>query len=388
MYQSNRIKRSLKLTHSRSFFLFGARGTGKTSLLRENFDSKVPRFDLLKPELFRELQKRPESLVSMLPKHRKSEDWVIIDEIQRVPELLNIVHAKIEEERLRFALTGSSARKLRRAGANLLGGRALIYHLFPFTSLELGEHFDLDHVLQWGSLPILHEASDHLEKKRILDAYVDTFIREEIREEQLIRKLDPFLRFLEVAAQMDGKIINASTIARDAQAEPKTVLRYYEVLEDTLLGFHLNAFHRSIRKSQRQAPKFYFFDSGVSRALAGLNGVEVRRASKEYGNLFESFFINELYRLNEYKQAGYKFSYLRTKDDLEIDLIVEKPRELPILIEIKSSSQVDEVAFDKYSKLKKDIGAKEFWVACQVKVPKRTATVEILPWQEVISRLF
>ena len=382
------VQRSLKLARSRSFFLFGARGTGKTSLLKTQFGSKVPWFDLLKPDLFRELQKRPEALDSMLPKKRKPGDWVIIDEIQRVPELLNFVHSKIEEEKLRFALTGSSARKLRRAGANLLGGRALIYHLFPFTQSELGEDFDLDQALQWGTLPLLWDVADFSDKKRILDAYVDTFIREEIREEQIVRKLDPFLRFLEVAAQMDGKIINASSIASDAQAESKTVLRYYEILEDTLLGFHLDAFHRSVRKAQRQAPKFYFFDNGVSRALAGLNGVEVRKTSKEYGNLFESFFINEVQRLNEYLQAGYNLSYLRTKDELEIDLIIEKPRQPPILLEIKSSNRVDERKFDRFKNLKKDLGAKEFWVACQEPFPRASAAVEILPWQEVLKRLF
>ncbi len=382
------IQRTLKPAQSRSFFLFGARGTGKTSLLKTRFGPKVPRFDLLRSDIFRELQKRPETLNTMLPKKRKAGDWIIIDEIQRVPELLNFVHSKIEEEKLRFALTGSSARKLRRAGANLLGGRAMIYHLFPFNQRELGEDFNLDQALQWGTLPLLWDATDPTDKKRILDAYVDTFIREEIREEQTVRKLDPFLRFLEVAAQMDGKIINASSIASDAQAEAKTVLRYYEILEDTLLGFHLDAFHRSVRKAQRQAPKFYFFDNGVSRALAGLNGVEVRKASKEYGNLFESFFINEMQRLNEYLQTGYRLSYLRTKDELEIDLIIEKPRQPPILLEIKSSNRVDEKNFDRFKKLKKDLGAKEFWVACQEPIPRAGDTVEILPWLEVLHRLF
>jgi len=382
------IRRILSPNKGRSFFLLGARSTGKTSLLNVLFDERVARFDLLKPDLFRELQKRPERFVSLLPKNRKRGDWIIIDEIQRVPDLLNIVHGKIEEEKLKFALTGSSARKLRRSGANLLGGRALIYSLFPFTHRELGDQFDLDQALEWGTLPVLLEAVDTSEKKRILDAYVDTFIREEVREEQIIRKLDPFLRFLEVSAQMDGKIINAAKIASDAQTEPRTVLRYYEIMEDTLLGKHLDAYHRSIRKAQRQAPKFYFFDTGISRALSGLCGVEVRKTSKEYGNLFESFFINELFRLNEYLQSGYRFSYLRTKDGLEIDLIVEKPRQPPILIEIKSAERVDETALNRFQKLKRDLQARDFWVACQETRMRSTGVAEILPWREVVNRLF
>ncbi len=382
------IPRLLSLSKARSYFLFGARATGKTSFLGTQFAGDTPRIDLLNPEIFRELQKRPENLITLLPKKRKPGLWVIIDEIQRVPELLNLVHGLIETEKLKFALTGSSARKLRRSGANLLGGRAVVYHLFPFTEQELGEHFDLDAALQWGTLPILLECENPAEKRRVLDAYVDTFIREEIREEQVVRKLDPFLRFLEVAAQMDGKIVNASSIASDAQTEAKTVSRYYEILEDTLIGLHLDSYHRSVRKAQRQAPKFYFFDNGVSRALAGLNGIEVRRSSKEYGDLFESFLINEIHRLNHYYETGFRFSYLRTKDGLEIDLIVEKQRQPPILIEIKSSTHVDEKKFENLRALKSDLGAKEFWVACQEPRPRSTDVVEILPWKTVLMRLF
>jgi uncharacterized protein len=382
------IQREINLIKTRSFFLFGARGTGKTSLLRAEFRENVPLFNLLQPKLFQELQKRPESFETLLPKDRREGDWIIIDEIQRVPELLNIVHDKIESEKLRFVLTGSSARKLKRSGVNLLAGRAIVHHLFPFTHRELKDEFDLCSTLHWGSLPILYPVKTDEERKLVLESYVNTYIREEIREEQIVRKLDPFLRFLEVAAQMNGNLVNASAIGEDVRTDAKTIQRYYEILEDTLLGFHIDAFHTSIRRAQRQAPKFYFFDTGVLRALSGMLHVPLVPSTSEYGKLFESFFINEAYRLNKYTNKGYKFYYLRTKDDLEIDLILERKGEPKILIEIKSSSRVDERKLEKLRKLKEDLEPCVLWVASQEEQERSTDFAEILPWKTVLKRLF
>ncbi len=267
---------------------------------------------------------------------------MVIDEVQKAPQLLDLVHKLIKEKQFKFALTGSSARKLKRGAANLLAGRAFVYNLFPLTVSELQESFVLDEALKFGTLPEIFTFQTSADKARFLKAYTETYLKEEIIIEQIVRNLPPFRRFLDVAAQMNTEIINYSNIAKDINSDPKTVSCYYDILEDTLLGFRLHAHHASIRKQQKKASKFYLFDTGVARALAGQVDYDLIPKSFEYGQLFEAFIINEFFRRLTYQEKQFKLSYLRVNEDLEIDLIIERGDFPPALIEIKSSSKVDE----------------------------------------------
>lgn len=263
--------------------------------------------------------------------------WIVIDEVQKVPKILDVVHRLIEENQVKFALTGSSARKLKRAQANLLAGRAFNFSLSSFSYIELGSSFELERSLGFGSLPKLFgvELQSEVDKKRYLKSYVSTYIREEIIVEQLVRNIEPFHRFLEVAAQVNGEIINYSKIGREASVADKSVARYFEILSDTLMGYLLPAYHKSVRKQQIESPKFYFFDTGVVRAIRGDLKYTVNPHSYDFGKLFESFIIMEIVKQNKYFETDFKLYYLKTKDGVEVDLIVEDNRKT-FLIEIKS----------------------------------------------------
>ncbi|MFN8789827.1 MAG: ATP-binding protein [Bdellovibrionales bacterium] len=304
------IHRLVKLPKKGSFLLFGARGTGKTTLLKA-YDPKALYINLLRAEEEDVLLRSPGSLrerVLAMPKHQK----VIIDEIQKIPKLLDEVHQLIEEGHDRFIMTGSSSRKLKRGAGNLLAGRAVYRALFPLTYKEQKDHFDLLSNLEFGSLPKLQHLEDRDQKIDYLQSYVRVYIKEEIQLEQIVRNLNPFRNFLEVAAQMSGKILNFSKIERDVGASVKTIQNYYQILVDTHLGFMLNAFHESWRKQIVQAPKFYFFDTGVVRALSRRLQLGLAPSSYEYGDLFEQYVICECFRMNEYLKREYTFSYLKT----------------------------------------------------------------------------
>jgi predicted AAA+ superfamily ATPase len=384
-------RRIAKPLLSRSFFIFGARGTGKTSLLQkllpEN-DSTIW-IDLLDDELYKRLIANPSYFEELIPSNFGKECWVVADEIQRIPSLLNYVHRLIEKRNLNFALSGSSARKLKRNSANLLAGRAFNNFLFPLTNQELGSHFDLSFILNWGSLPLIFSLKSDEERREYLRSYVNNYIRQEIREEQVIRRLDPFIKFLESAAQCNGKIINASQIGRDSGTDSKAIVRYYQILEDTLLGFFLDPYHRSVRKIQSEKSKFYLFDLGVKRALQNDLNSTISDKSFAFGDAFEHFFIAECYRLRHYLRVEEKSFFLRTKDDVEIDLIIERKGGEIYAIEIKSSEKVDENKLSGFIKLAKDIKAKHIWVVSREKrVRTLESGVQVLPWEEAIKRLY
>jgi len=324
-----------------SFILLGPRGSGKSTWLRKFFKKNVLFIDLLDLKMQRQLIRHPESLSDMIRAVQSRVEWVVIDEIQKIPALLDTVHQFIETTKIKFALSGSSARKLRRGAANLLAGRAFEMNLYPLVSGETGKRFDLQSCLEWGGLPKILSLKKTGDRIDFLQSYAHLYVKEEIQEEQIVRKLDPFREFLPVAAQTDTRIVNFSKIADDVGVDAATVMSYFEILEDTFLGFRLPAYHTSIRKRQRQNPKFYFFDSGVRRALDGTIGEHVPPGRKEYGRLFEGFVINEIIRLNKYYKKYFEFSYLNADEDSEIDLIVEKGRRARFIIEIKSSDRVD-----------------------------------------------
>ncbi|MGH2611964.1 MAG: ATP-binding protein, partial [Rhabdochlamydiaceae bacterium] len=230
--------------HKHSFFLFGPRGTGKSTLIKERFDqTECLWLDLLDSEVEDQFFRSPGDLYAIVKALPKQTIYVVIDEIQKVPKLLDGVHRLIEETDKIFILTGSSARKLRRGGANLLAGRAFVYHLYPLSCFELKTHFDLENALHWGTLPKIFSLEDDVEKSEFLRSYANTYLKEEISNEQVVRRLPPFRRFLEVAAQCNGKIINYANIARDVGVDDKTIKEYFSILEDTMIGFFLEPYH-------------------------------------------------------------------------------------------------------------------------------------------------
>lgn len=384
------FNRLYKISKSSSFFLFGPRGTGKSTWLEQYFKETPHLYiDLLKPDEEERLAKNPGDLIAQIQGLDPAVSWVVVDEIQKIPKLLDVVHFCIEKHQKKFALTGSSARKLKRGSANLLAGRAFVHHFFPLTHLELEKEFDVGQALQWGTLPKIFHLQDPEDKMRYLRSYAQTYLKEEIVAEQIVRKLDPFRLFLEIAAQQNGEILNFSNIARDVGVDTVTVQSYFQILEDTLMGFLLHPFHQSIRKRQRTNPKFYFFDTGVRRALAGQLTVGLQDQTYGFGKMFEHLVIVEFLRLNEIFEKDYRFSYLRTKDDAEVDLIVERPGLPTALVEIKSSVRVDERDAKTLKSFQKDWkGPVEAYCLSRDPIPKMIDKVHFLPWQAGLKSLF
>jgi uncharacterized protein len=379
------IKRQLQLSEINSFFLFGARGTGKTTLLKElPFLKSALYIDLLNADQEEQYALRPGLLIEQAEAMDEGE-WIIIDEIQKLPKLLDHVHIIVTKKDIRFALTGSSSRKLKRGGANLLAGRAFSFSLYPFTAQELGDRFDLQEALQWGTLPKIISYKSDKNKKRFLRTYTQTYLKEEILVEQLIRNLAPFRLFLSIAAQMNTQIINFSNIARDTGVDHKTVQNYYQILVDTNLGFFLEAYNRSVRKVQKQSPKFYLFDMGVKRSLQNMLNVSLVPRTTEFGDAFESWFVGECFRLNHYHELDFKFSYLRTKDDVEVDLIIDRPGQSEVLLEIKSSDRIDDRHVNNLVHFHKDFPDAELICASRVTHKQVVNGIKVLPWQDALT---
>lgn len=368
--------------------MFGPRGSGKTHLLKSYFENTPNHYiDLLDPETFQTLSLRPKTIIEQLAALPNSTRWVVIDEVQKLPVLLDLVHQQIESSRFQFALTGSSARKLKTGGANLLAGRAIVHHLFPLTALEIGEEFSLANALHWGTLPRLFSLDEDEEKQGYLRSYAHTYLQEEITQEQVVRKLDPFRRFLFVAAQMSGQIINFAKIARETGATIPTVQSYFQILEDTLIGFLLDSFHESIRKRQRENPKFYFFDTGVLRSLGQTLTVNLVPQTYAFGVAFEHFIVNEIRRLAFYRKKDYRFSYLRTKDGVEIDLIIERPGIKRALVEIKSTERITPDDVRSLQQMAPDIPNSESFCLSLDRTAKKIGEVHCLPWFTGIKTL-
>ena len=332
------LTRAIKLSKSHSLFLFGARQTGKTTLVTQQFSpTKTKTYNLLITSEHLRLAANPNLFREEILALSSKITHVFVDEVQRVPDLLNEVQVLITGGApQKFILTGSSARKLKRNNANLLGGRALTYMIFPLTIGEIGEHFDLDLTLQFGSLPHIFNAKSETEKAQLLRSYTEVYLKEEIEAEALTRNIGGFIRFLSVAAQTNTEMCNFANIARDVQLNPVTTKEYFKILEDTLIGQFLLPFHGSERKRHKLSPKFYFFDTGVVRAIEQRLTAPLQNKTFEYGKYFESWVINEVFRFNRYADKDWKLSFLRTANDVEVDLIIETPRGKTYAIEIKS----------------------------------------------------
>lgn len=284
-------------------------------------------------------------------------------------------------------MTGSSARKLKRGAANLLAGRAFVYHLFPLTADELQGVFDLQTALEYGSLPEVWNLKEKNLIIRYLEAYSRTYLKEEVWNEQIIRKLEPFSYFLEVAAQMNGRVLNFSKIGRDIGVDTKTVQSYFQILEDTLLGFVLPPFHRSLRKRQLTSPKFYFFDTGVKRALDRTLTVPLLPQTYGFGEAFEHFVFLEMQRHNEYKKRDYRFSYLQTHDGAEVDFVVERPGKPIALVEIKSATQIQPSMVKHLESFCREFQACEPYLLSLDSTPQKIGPVRALYWKQGLRAL-
>jgi uncharacterized protein len=323
----------------RPFFLFGARGTGKSTWLKQKLPAAV-RLDLLNTELQMDLSAYPSHLEALVGDVSPNM-WVVLDEVQKVPALMDEVHRLIEDKSWRFVLCGSSARKLRRGGADLLAGRALTLHMEPFSFAELGEAFDLSKALEWGLLPVVW--SDLSLAPDILSSYLDTYLRQEIREEGAVRNLAPFIRFLNVAGQVHGQVLNLQNIAREASVPRSSVEGYFSVLFDTLMAHTLPAYRTNLKVREAAHPKFYWTDSGPARAAAGLLRDPPDRTW--LGASLESLIYHELRTFNAVFKRHRPLAYYRTAAGSEIDFVIETGRRGPdlpasvVCIEVKMAER-------------------------------------------------
>ena len=385
--------RQIKLLNTGSYFVFGARGTGKSTLIRHHLKGKkVLWIDLLKGSEEQRYLDNPDLLRAQLEKKGDRPDWVVIDEVQKVPKLLDVVHHEIELARAsksgpHFALSGSSARKLKRDGANLLAGRAFVHHLFPFTHIELGTDFDLTDALYFGTIPGILHFTDSESRQAALDAYVETYLKEEIIAEQLVRNVQPFRKFLNLSAQANGTIVNFSNFANDLRVDDKTVKTYFDILEDTLLGFYLPAYEKSLRKQQIKSPKFYLFDTGVKRVLDQNLPASAPLSSQEFGLAFEHFVLCEFVRLKSYLRRKMNFSHYNSGSS-EIDLVIEAPGMPDTFVEIKATEKVTKVHVAALIAIKKDFPKYRYICMSRDPISRVEDGIEILPWVAGLRELF
>jgi predicted AAA+ superfamily ATPase len=311
-------------------FLFGARQTGKSTLLKERFKGAIY-YDLLNPKVRKALKLNPNSLLEAL-QDKPAGTLVIVDEIQKVPELLDVVHSLMVDKGLFFILSGSSSRKLKRSGANTLGGRAIPETLYPLVWPEVTD-YQIDRAVQNGMIP-RHYMVENATKR--LSGYVKIYLDEEIREEGEVRELDAFERFMEVAAISDGEMLNYSNIAADCGVSAKTVKSYFQILYDTLIGYEIPAFRKEIKRKIIQAPKFYYFDVGLANYLMGRNSL--KRGTDDYGHAFEHLVMQEIIAYKGYNDKRDVISYWHTYDQKEVDVVIGDAK---VAIEIKSSEHVE-----------------------------------------------
>jgi predicted AAA+ superfamily ATPase len=306
--------RIISYPKDRSFFLFGPRSTGKSTWVQNEFPSALL-IDLLKASTFTRLTAQPDRLERMIPEGFS--DWVIIDEIQKIPSLLDETHRLIEARKLKFILTGSSPRKLRRGGVNLLGGRALTLGMYPLTAAELQGDFELKKALAHGLIPLAYTA-EH--PRDFLESYIQVYLQEEIAQEGLIRNIGSFTRFLESASFSQGSILNVSTVARDCAVPRKTVEGYFDILNDLRIGYRIPLFQKRVRRKTQAHPKFYFFDAGLFRTLRPIGPLEDDGGT--IGPALETLVLQELIALSSYLRKRYRIHYWRSANNMEVDFIV------------------------------------------------------------------
>ena len=367
----------MQYAENESIFLFGARQTGKTTLVKEIFpDARY--YDLLKSDVFERLFRAPwlfrEELDLCSP-----DELVIVDEIQKIPQLLDEVHWLIHNRRLRFLLCGSSARKLKRCGANLLGGRAIKEVLYPLVSAEIPD-FDIIKAVNYGLLP-QHYLSSNPRKK--LQAYVGNYLQQEIQEEAQLRNLRTFARFLDVAALTSGEMVNFTNIAGDCGISSPTVREYFSILEETMFGYFVPSFVKTVKRRVIQAPKFYLFDVGVANYLTKRKSLQ--SGSLDFGKAFEHLIIHELTAYLSYCFSEHTLSYWRTTNGYEVDAVLGDAQ---VAIEIKSCEEVQSRHLIGLKAFSEEHPQARLIVVSLDPNPRRMNGVEIYPVAEFLKKLW
>lgn len=376
------IERLFKVADAQdgSVFLFGARQTGKTTLLLHLFpDNKF--YDLLETDTYERLRRNPSLLRQELTGLREGE-IVIIDEIQLIPELLNEVHWLITRHKIHFILSGSSARKLRRRGVNTLGGRAVRNVLYPLVSAEI-EDFDVVRAVNRGLLPTHYMASNDKQLKKRMQAYISVYLKEEIAAEALVRKLASFNRFMEVAALTDGEMVNYNNIAQDCGVDAKTVKEYFSILEETLVGYMVPAYRKSVKRRLNQSPRFYYFDVSLPNYL--LHRYDLQPGSEDFGHAFEHLLVQEIIAYLGYTDSEEALTYWHTYSGYEVDAILGDAR---VAIEFKSSTEVQSRHLKGLKAFQEEHpGARLIIVSLDV-APRQLNGVEVLPVKQFLHELW
>lgn len=362
-----------------SVFLFGSRQSGKTTLLLERFPNAVM-YDLLERTTFERLQRNP-ALFEQELNLIEDGTLVIVDEIPLLPILLDQVHRLIVRKNLRFILCGSSARKLRRQGVNTLGGRALPVFLYPFVSAELPD-FDLMKAINQGMLP-RHYLTDSSTAWKRLQAYISVYLKEEIRAEALVRNLQGFNRFMEVAALTDGEMVNYSNIASDCGIDTKTVKEYFAILQDTLVGYTIPAYTKIVKRKIRQAPKFYYFDVAIVNYLLGRK--HLQPGSADFGHAFEHFMMQEIVAYLGYNGFENKLSYWHTYNNYEVDAVLGDG---DVAIEFKSCKEVQTRHLSGLKAFKEEHPQARLIIVSLDEVPRILNDVEVLPATNFLRKLW
>lgn len=370
----------LSFSSSKSFFLWGPRQVGKSTLLKKTFPQAVW-IDLLKSDEFRRYLNNPEYLRTECIKNQKPK-WVIIDEVQKVPSLLDEVHWLIENEKISFGLCGSSARKLKRGYANLLGGRAIRYELFGLVSEELGEDFNLKRILNHGYLPSHYQSDD---PQTLLRSYVSDYLKEEVAAEGLVRNLQSFSEFLDIAVLSDTELVNFSNIARDCGVSSHSIKEYFQILQDTLLGQWLPAYRLHPKRRMSLSSKFYFSDVGVVNFLSKRWDLEI--GSPLFGKAFENWVFHELVSWNSYSKNFFDLSHWRLASGIEVDFIIGR---MEMAIEAKATGKISSQHLKGLRELVKDHPKVKNRIIVCLETKERVSEdgILILPYQRFLSRLW
>lgn len=376
------IERLFKVADAQdgSVFLFGARQTGKTTLLLHLFpDNKF--YDLLETDTYERLRRNPSLLRQELTGLREGE-IVIIDEIQLIPELLNEVHWLITRHKIHFILSGSSARKLRRRGVNTLGGRAVRNVLYPLVSAEI-EDFDVVRAVNRGLLPTHYMAPNDKQLKKRMQAYISVYLKEEIAAEALVRKLASFNRFMEVAALTDGEMVNYNNIAQDCGVDAKTVKEYFSILEETLVGYMVPAYRKSVKRRLNQSPRFYYFDVSLPNYL--LHRYDLQPGSEDFGHAFEHLLVQEIIAYLGYTDSEEALTYWHTYSGYEVDAILGDAR---VAIEFKSSTEVQSRHLKGLKAFQEEHPDARLIIVSLDVAPRQLNGVEVLPVKQFLHELW
>ena len=372
----NRILDLTKLLEKKSFFLFGPRSTGKSTIVKQQMADTAGIIDLLDSRYFLRLSRSPHDLEDIV--NALDMNLIVIDEIQRVPELLNEVHRLIEDRKIRFLLTGSSARKLKRGQANLLAGRVWEARFFPLTRKEIPD-FNLEKYLRYGGLPSVY-LSEYPEEE--LDAYVNTYLKEEIMAEGLIRNLPPFARFLKSISMASGEVLNFTKLGNDCQVASSTVREYVSLLEDTLVGFLLPAWTESKKRKAIKSGKFYFFDPGITHTLSGTRILD--RNSDLYGKSFELFMAMELRAYLSYHRIKLPLSFWRSTQGHEIDFLIGDE----MAIEVKATEHVTNNDYKGLKTLSEESVFSDLYLVSQDHIQTRKENIHTIYWEDFLERLW